>query len=109
MLSRLQEHLEAIYGLNHAERVQQFLIDEKLARALGAGWGTGGAAGARGRTRAVAWPLLFPGIARTHRDPGNVIEDQDEGEGEQKLKCLLGLRCQREKYLDEIFSVGGDR
>ncbi len=36
MLSQLQEHLEAIYGLNHAERVQQFLIDEKLSRALGA-------------------------------------------------------------------------
>jgi len=36
VLSRLQEHLEAIYGLNHAQRVQQFLIDEELARALGA-------------------------------------------------------------------------
>ena len=36
MLSQLQAHLEAIYGLNHAERVQQFLIDEKVARAMGA-------------------------------------------------------------------------
>jgi len=36
VLSQLQEHLEAIYGLNHAERVQQFLVDEKVARELGA-------------------------------------------------------------------------